>query len=363
MGTVSLGLGLAAGFVMHRSDFCMAGMFRDLFLFRRTVMIRSLFLLVVATMLLFEAGRRTGIIGIYPFPLLYAPTLANVIGGCIFGIGMVLAGGCVVGTLYKIGAGSVLSMVCFIGIVLGSGFYAQFHPAWAQFIKSTTFAPWGVTLGQILRVDPVVFVAPIGAIGILLLARWFKAGEMSRTAEPEGYIQPWKTALVLAVISFLSYALIGMPMGVTSSYAKLAGFFDRLIAPGHFEELAFYKAVPLKYTQPILGTTLEGGGGPVFDALAVIQVPLIFGIIAGSFLSALILGEFHLYWRVPSRQYLSVAVGGILMGLASRMAPTCNVWHIFGGLPLLAASSILFLAGIVLGAWMGSRLLVRLVLK
>ena len=43
---LSLLLGLAAGFVMHRSDFCLAGMFRDLFLFRRTVIIRSFVLLV-----------------------------------------------------------------------------------------------------------------------------------------------------------------------------------------------------------------------------------------------------------------------------------------------------------------------------
>ena len=60
IGSVSLALGLAAGFVMHRSDFCMAGMFRDFFLFKRTVMIKSFVLLVLSSMLLFEAARRAG---------------------------------------------------------------------------------------------------------------------------------------------------------------------------------------------------------------------------------------------------------------------------------------------------------------
>src|SRR5512138_976060 len=117
LGACSLLLGLAAGFVMHRSDFCIAGMFRDLVLFRRTVMIRSFVLLVAASMVLFEAARRFGLLSAHPFPLLYAPTAANLVGGLLFGIGMVLAGGCVAGTLYKMGSGSCLSMTAFAGLV------------------------------------------------------------------------------------------------------------------------------------------------------------------------------------------------------------------------------------------------------
>ena len=48
------------------------------------------------------------------------------------------------------------------------------------------------------------------------------------------------------------------------------------------------------------------------------------------------------------------------MGLASRMAPTCNVWHLLGGLPLLAASSILFCIGMLGGAFLGGILLTQL---
>jgi hypothetical protein len=54
------------------------------------------------------------------------------------------------------------------------------------------------------------------------------------------------------------------------------------------------------------------------------------------------------------------AAGGLLMGLASRMAPTCNVWHLLGGLPILAASSILFFIGMLGGAFLGGILLARL---
>ena len=73
-------LGLVMGFVLHRSDFCVTGMFRDFFLFRDTTLLRSLVLLVATSMLLFELGRLSGLIKIYPFPLLGLPSGATLMG-------------------------------------------------------------------------------------------------------------------------------------------------------------------------------------------------------------------------------------------------------------------------------------------
>jgi uncharacterized membrane protein YedE/YeeE len=361
LGAVSLVLGLAAGFVMHRSDFCLAGMFRDLFLFRRIAMIRSFVLLVAATMVLFEAARLSGLLSVYPFPLLYAPTAANVIGGFLFGIGMVLAGGCVVGTLYKMGAGSALSMTAFIGLIIGSGLYAEVHPAWAAFVRRTTFFPDKITAAQILGLDPSITVLAVLLPAAVLLVSWHRSGAFTRQSSAAGYVQPSRAALALALISAASYVLVGMPLGVTSTFTKAAGWVESMLLPEHYQGLTLYTAVPLKFVHYVTGpAALFGGPGPAFDALAAIQVPLIIGIVAGSALSALLLGELRLAYRVPARQYAMAASGGILMGLASRLAPTCNVWHLLGGLPILAASSILFLFGMLGGAWAGGLLLVRL---
>ncbi|HEY5997522.1 MAG TPA: YeeE/YedE thiosulfate transporter family protein, partial [Candidatus Deferrimicrobiaceae bacterium] len=130
---VVLFVGLVSGFVMHRADFCIAGAFRDLFLFRKTFMLRVLLLLVASSMLLFEGARRLGLLPLYPFPLLGAVSPANFGGGLLFGIGMVLAGGCVIGTLYRSGSGNVPAMAAMAGLVLGSGLYAEIHPAWSTF--------------------------------------------------------------------------------------------------------------------------------------------------------------------------------------------------------------------------------------
>jgi len=356
---VSLFLGLAAGFVMHRSDFCMAGMFRDLFLFRRTVMVKSFVLLVVTSMVLFEAARWTGLLSVYPFPLLYPPTAANLIGGLLFGVGMVLAGGCVVGTLYKMGAGSVLSLTAFGGLIFGSGLYAEIHPAWAAFVNKTTMFPGKITVAQIVGVDPLIPVLVVAVPGALLLFLWHKKGELARPAFAAGYLQPYKAALALSLIGVVSYVLIGMPMGVTSSFTKIAGFIESVFWKSHFDQLVYYQGMPLSYFHRETASVLTGGPGPSYDALAAIQIPLIIGIVAGSAISAALLGELRIYYRVPARQYALAGGGGIMMGLASRLAPTCNVWHLLGGLPILSASSLLFFLGLLPGAWLGGMFLVR----
>jgi uncharacterized membrane protein YedE/YeeE len=362
VAVASLVLGLGAGAVMHRSDYCLAGMFRDLFLFGRTDRLKTLVLLVVVTMLLFEGARLLGLLPNFPFPLFYAPTAANVVGGLIFGVGMVLAGGCVVGTLYRMGAGSLLSALAFVGLVAGSALYAEFHPFWAEFIKRTTFFPGKVTLPQILGVGPTPLVLLLAAAAGALVLRWRRQGLFQHEVPVAGYLSPWHAALALAVISLLSALVVGLPLGVTSSYAKLGAGAERLLLPGHFASLAFFKGVPLDYRHPITGAELSGGSGPVFDAIAAIQFPLVAGIVLGSAASALSLGEWHARRGLPLRQMVSAFTGGVLMGLASRMAPTCNVWHLMGGLPILAASSFLFLGGILPGAWIGGKLLTGVVI-
>lgn len=360
---VCLVLGLLSGVIMHRSDFCIAGMFRDLFLLKRTIMLRSLVLLVVSSMVLFEFARQMGLLPLYPFPLLYSPTPANLIGGFLFGTGMVLAGGCVVGTLYKMGSGSVLSGMVFIGLVAGSALYAEIHPLWASLIKSTTFFQGRITIPQILGVDPFILISMAAAVGLYIVFMWHRDGKFVRASYAEGYLQPWKAALLLSLIGLTSYVLIGMPLGLTSSYAKLSGYIESMFFREHMEGLAYFKAVPLKYVHPLSGVQLQGGAGPRFDAISAIQFPLVAGIVIGSAVSAVLLREFKIYFRAPFRQYVSAITGGLIMGLASRMAPTCNVWHLLGGLPILAASSVLFLVGLFPGAWLGSRIFINVVMK
>ena len=359
----SLAIGLIAGFVMHRADFCVTASFRDMFLFRDFFLMRQMILLVVVSMALFEFGRLTGLIAMQPFPLLAAPSLANVAGGFVFGIGMVLAGGCVVGSLYKVGAGSLASALAFAGMLAGSAAYAEIHPQWSTFAKSVVLVKDVVTVPQWLGVSPAALLLPLAAVGSIWLVREFRAGRMTRPAFAAGHLAPWRAALVLALLGFASYVLIGMPMGITTSYAKLGAGIESLIAPEHVASLGYFSLQPLDYTPPFSDHAIQGGPGPSLDAIAAIQYPLILGIIGGALVSALRLGEWRLQWRLPRRQLLSALGGGLLLGLAARMASGCNVWHLWGGVPILALQSLLFLAGLLPGTWVGARLLTRFVVR
>lgn len=360
---INLLLGAIAGYVMHRADFCVAGMFRDLFLFRTGHPLRPLLLLVACSMLLFEAARQAGLLVAYPFPLIGSPSLANLFGGLLFGVGMVLAGGCVVGTLYKMGSGSVTSLVAFCGLILGSALYAEIHPFWGSVIKKTTFFPGKVTIPQIMGIDPILPILSLTIPATAYIVKVHRTGGWNRRTYAEGALQPWKAALILSLTGTVSYIVIGMPLGITTAYAKIGGWCESLIIPCHFDTLAYFKLIPLNYRNPLTGLHISGGPGPAIDAIALIQFPVIAGIVAGSAFSAIILKEFKIYVNLPLRQYASAALGGLIMGLASRMAPACNVWHLFGGLPIMAIQSILFLIGIVPGAWLGGIILSRKVIR
>lgn len=360
---VSAAIGIVSGIIMHRSDFCIAGMFRDLFLFRNSPLLRSLILLITLSMLLFEAARLIGVLHYtLPSSLFGVPALTNLIGGIIFGLGMVLAGGCVVSTLYKLGAGSLPAACAFIGLLAGSALYAEFHPQWKQLTSATRLGK-AATLPQLLGLSATLVIGVILVAAGVMLYRWQINGLMLRPNRIKGYLQPRTAALLLAVIGLISFSLLGMPLGITTSYSKAGAFFEQLLCPQHVAALSYLQGRGFEYLLPLSNQTLHAGAGPFWDGLALVQFPLITGIVIGAALSALHMGKFNCRFDIPRRQLFSALIGGIIMGMASRMSPACNVWHLLGGLPILSLQSMLFTLGLIPGAWFGTLLFTRYVVK
>lgn len=178
-----------------------------------------------------------------------------------------------------------------------------------------------------------MLLLPLVALGGLWLGREFRSGRMDRPAFAKGHLAPWRAALIIAGLGFASCVIIGMPMGITTTYSKLGAGIESLFAPEHVRSLAYFSLQPLNYTPPFAHQPILGGPGPQLDAIAAIQYPLLIGIVAGAFFSAVRLGEWRPQWRLPPRQFASALIGGLLLGLAARMAPSCNVWHLWGGCP------------------------------
>jgi len=265
-----------------------------------------------------------------------------------------------VGTLYKMGSGSVLSLVAFIGLLAGSTFYAEIHHLWSGLAKATTFASGIVTLPQLVEVPSYFLTLPIALIGGVYL---FKVRDkLVKPSSVDGYIQPWKVAMTLALLGGVSYLFVGMPLGITTSYAKLGSSIELIFAEELVYSLPYFTGIPLKYVPPLTDTMITGGAGPKLDAVAAIQYPLVLFITLGAALSAIILKEFKVHYRLPIKQYVTVLVGGFLLGMAARMVPGCNIWHLWGGVPILSMQSLIYAAALLPGTWLGSQFLSKYII-
>lgn len=348
--------GLVVGHMMFRSDYCLVGMLRDRLLFGEATMLRFLVLQVAATMVLLEVARLLGALPYYPALLMGPANAGSVVGGFIFGVGMVLAGSCVIGCLYRVGSGSILSFCTLCAMIAGASLFAEFAGRWQGLTRHWQLAA-ATTLPQSFNLSPGWLVWPLVAVLALWVWQWWQRGLMQLPATAEGFIQPWRVALVLAMVTLLCCLATGLPLGVTTCYVKLGAWLEHGIWPAHVAANRYFNHPVLDYVPPWASQAIRGGAGPGFDAIAALQLTVILGILIGAFGSAWRIGEFHWQFRLPLRHYALAIVGGLLVGLGSRMAPGCNVWHLLGGLPVLAWNALLFTLGLVPGTWLGGKLL------
>ena len=114
-----LAFGFLIGVVLQRSKWCLASAFREPFLsgdarFARAGFITA-FIGLVGFTLLKASGARPDYIFVTP------AGAAVVVGGAVFGFGMVMAGGCASGTLWRVGEGQLKLWVALLAFMFGSG--------------------------------------------------------------------------------------------------------------------------------------------------------------------------------------------------------------------------------------------------
>ena len=93
------------------------------------------------------------------------------------------------------------------------------------------------------------------------------------------------------------------------------------------------------------------------DAFKIFLISSVWGIgtIIGSYISAITSGRFK-FRRFNKLSGIRSLSGGLLMGIGIALMSGCNVFHVFGGLPLFVPTSILATFGIVIGALFALRL-------
>lgn len=127
--------GFAIGFIMHRSRFCVARAVREPFMTAEGDMTKAVILALAVGIplasLVFQAELLDPYIGIPP-----RFWLGSLLGGVVFGLGMVFAGGCGTGSLWRFGEGHLKLWV------------AVFFFAWIGSIASALFGKAGWTQSE-----------------------------------------------------------------------------------------------------------------------------------------------------------------------------------------------------------------------
>ncbi|MEJ2685488.1 MAG: YeeE/YedE family protein [Candidatus Sulfobium sp.] len=344
---------------MYRSDFCMAGAFRDIFLFRDYLRLRALLLLVALLAFSIYLMRFFQVISTYPPSFFGMPSAASLVGGVLFGAGMVLGGGCLTTTLYRLGGGSMVSVITFCGVLFGGLASAALYPYIYSFAGSTVLFSNKTALEHIIggAADPV-----LAAFLLMIFLAWGWKGKRTRsqTGYARGYLAPWKASFMMAFVITALLALSGRPLAVNMGFEKLSGILSATLLPSVGEKIPYFH---LYSPRLLYGGIMDGGAGPAIDSIAISQLPLMAGIAGGSFISSLRLGEFRIKRLPPARQAFSAFTGGMLMAVGAFMAGGCNLWHIIGGLPVLALQSIVFVFGVAGGSYLGTAFLKKQVLE
>jgi len=313
-------LGLIFGIILQRGRICFNSAFRDVKLFKDNYLMKFAAMVIALQTLTFLLFAQFGWITLNPKPLNW---VGNIIGGYIFGLGMVLAGGCASGVTYRTGEG--MTTAWFAAIFYGLTAYAT---------KAGIFKPWldwvskfnmkveyttpiysskaGPTLPSVLHLNP--WIVGIIFAGLLL---WYTFG--TKTTKRQSKLGIKTAAVILAILAPIAW-IASAASGRNYGFGITGGWI------GLFK--SFLTGSPLSW-----------------EAWEII------GIIIGAMISAKLAGEFKL--RMPKNPitYLQVMVGGFLMGLGAVTAGGCNIGHFFTGVPQMAIGSIIASIFFILGNW------------
>jgi len=153
--------GLGFGVIIQRTRFCFVRAFRDPFMTGEGDMARAVSVSIMISILGFAALKWTGLRpeSVYVTSTFWFGSLA---GGIVFGFGMLLAGGCGSGSVWRAGEGQVkliLAVVCFSLSTSLFKALIQSSPGFAALIGQRVYLPDFLTYKWTLVVMVLVFAA------------------------------------------------------------------------------------------------------------------------------------------------------------------------------------------------------------
>ncbi|MGD9511612.1 MAG: YeeE/YedE thiosulfate transporter family protein [Geminicoccaceae bacterium] len=283
-------LGLAAGLVLQRTQFCTMGCISDAVLFGslRRLRIWALALAVAlgGSQLLDSLGWVQLSASVYRAEgWIFAGALP---GGVLFGFGMVLAGGCVSRNLVRLGSGSGKAAATLLVAAVAA-------------LATVTMLPSPSAASTHDHPAVLHIIAAVIVVGLLVFSLRARMLRVSR--------QDLITGLTVGSL---------VPLGWIAT--SLAG-----VRPDSLNLMALHR--------------LE------------LVVPLAVGTVLGAFLMAWRRGELRIERFTARDDLVRNLLGGVLMGVGGTLALGCTIGQGLTGASTLSPGSLLVLAAMFLGAW------------
>jgi uncharacterized membrane protein YedE/YeeE len=337
-------LAVVFGAVAQRTHFCTMGAVADIVNMGDWSRMRMWVLAIGVAMIGFNGMVAAG--WVEAGKSFYAPPrliwLSNLLGGLLFGFGMVLASGCGSKTLVRIGGGSLKSLVVFA--VLGIAAYATLRGAFG--------------VARVATVDTVALTLPAGQDLPSLVSHW---SGLTRTALALGLggglgllLVAWVLARPEGRQAEVLIAGVGIGAVVVGTW-WVSGVFGHLAEhpqtleeaflatnSGRMESLTF--VAPTAYTIDWLILFSDK------SKVLTIAIVTCFGVVVGSALVALLGRTFRWEGFGGTEDTANHLVGAVLMGVGGVTAMGCTIGQGLSGVSTLAIGSFIALAGILAGA-------------
>ena len=341
VGIGGLVIGLVFGAVVQRTNFCTMGSISDLVLMgdgrRFRAWVLAIAVAIIGTQILSFAGivKLDGAI----YLTSNFGWLGAIIGGLMFGFGMTQAGGCASRTLVRLGAGNLKSLL--VTLVLGIVAYMTVRGLLALprlQIETTNIdlkahglanQNLGEMAGAALGLSAGISRAIAAAVlALAFLIYCFKDADFRRS--PANII----AGLVIGLCVVGGWVVTGVLAADDFNPTPLASI--TFVAP---------VGESVQYLMTYTGSTLNFG------------IAVVGGVILGSFLTAMVTGEFRVESFVDHKDFLRHLGGAALMGAGGVMALGCTIGQGITGMSTLALGSLIAWLSILAGGYLGVKYL------
>jgi hypothetical protein len=270
--------------------------------------------------------------------------LSALVGGAMFGFGMVLASGCGSKTLVRIGAGNLKSLVVFVVMAIAAfatlkGVTAVVRVATVDRVAIDIAA--GATLPSMSAAAFGIKPALAGMLLALVLGggliAWALAGFRKSDHPGENLLAGLGIGAVVAAMWWVSGHL-----GFVAEHPETLQQAFLATNSGRAEALSFVS--PVAYTLDWLMFFSDK------SKVLTIGIVSVFGVVAGSAAVALITRTFRWEGFGSTEDVANHLVGATLMGVGGVTAMGCTVGQGLSGISTLSLTSFVAVAAIVAGA-------------